>query len=66
PEQWENAHVTEAAGGVRDWETLKQVRALGVTRCGASRTQEMLDAARLEMGLESIRFTKPAQSAAGY
>ena len=55
----------KAAGGVRDWETLKQVRALGVTRCGASRTREMLDAARLEMGLEPIRFT-PTAPTAGY
>ncbi len=36
----------KAAGGVRDFATLEQVRALGVTRCGASRTQEMLGAAR--------------------
>lgn len=56
----------KAAGGVRDWETLKQVRALGVTRCGASRTQEMLDAARLEMGLEPIRFTPATLTAGGY
>lgn len=56
----------KAAGGVRDWETLKQVRALGVTRCGASRTQEMLDAARLDFGLEPIQFTPAASTAAGY
>ena len=56
----------KAAGGVRDWETLKQVRELGVTRCGASRTPEMLDAARLEMGLEPIRFTPAVPTVAGY
>jgi deoxyribose-phosphate aldolase len=28
---------------VRDLDTLIQVRELGVTRCGASRTREMLD-----------------------
>ncbi len=38
----ENVQV-KAAGGVRDLDTLIQVRELGVTRCGASRTQEMLD-----------------------
>ncbi|HTN73820.1 MAG TPA: deoxyribose-phosphate aldolase [Pirellulaceae bacterium] len=33
----------KAAGGVRDLDTLIQVRELGVSRCGASRTQEMLN-----------------------
>ena len=33
----------KAAGGVRDLDTLLKVRALGVTRCGASRTKDMLD-----------------------
>jgi deoxyribose-phosphate aldolase len=38
------AHVqVKAAGGVRDLDKLLQVRALGVTRVGASRTKEMLD-----------------------
>lgn len=37
-------HVqVKAAGGVRDLDALLKVRALGVTRCGASRTQDMLD-----------------------
>lgn len=40
-------HVqVKAAGGIRDLDTLLAVRALGVTRCGASRTKEMLDEAR--------------------
>lgn len=33
----------KAAGGVRDLDKLLEVRALGVTRVGASRTKEMLD-----------------------
>jgi len=33
----------KAAGGVRDLDRLLEVRALGVTRCGASRTKDMLD-----------------------
>jgi deoxyribose-phosphate aldolase len=33
----------KAAGGVRDLDKLLEVRALGVTRCGASRTKEILD-----------------------
>lgn len=45
------SHVqVKAAGGVRDLDTLLQVRALGVTRCGASRTREMLDECRRRLG----------------
>jgi deoxyribose-phosphate aldolase len=33
----------KAAGGVRDMDKLLEVRALGVTRVGASRTKDMLD-----------------------
>jgi deoxyribose-phosphate aldolase len=41
------AHVqVKAAGGVRDLDTLLAVRAIGATRCGASRTKEILDEAR--------------------
>jgi deoxyribose-phosphate aldolase len=40
-------HVqVKAAGGVRDLEALLAVRALGVTRVGASRTQDILDECR--------------------
>ncbi len=56
----------KAAGGVRDWPTLKKLQALGVTRCGASRTQDMLDAARQEMGLEPIAFSPAADSSSHY
>lgn len=44
----------KAAGGVRDLDALIAVRELGVTRCGASRTQEMLDACRERLGLTPI------------
>lgn len=51
-------HVqVKAAGGVRDLTTLLQVRELGVTRCGASRTKEMLDEARMRLGLSPITIT---------
>ncbi|MBM3502121.1 MAG: deoxyribose-phosphate aldolase, partial [Armatimonadetes bacterium] len=41
------AHVqVKAAGGVRTLDGLLEMRALGVTRVGASRTQEMLDECR--------------------
>ncbi|HET6424069.1 MAG TPA: deoxyribose-phosphate aldolase [Planctomycetaceae bacterium] len=48
-------HVqVKAAGGVRDLATLLQVREIGVTRCGASRTKEMLDEARAQLGMPPI------------
>jgi deoxyribose-phosphate aldolase len=38
------AHIqVKAAGGIRDLDALLRVRALGVTRSGATRTAEMLD-----------------------
>jgi deoxyribose-phosphate aldolase len=49
------AHVqVKAAGGVRDLDTLLKVRELGATRCGASRTQEILDEANRRLGLRPI------------
>jgi deoxyribose-phosphate aldolase len=46
------AHVqVKAAGGIRDLDALLEVRAVGVTRCGASRTREMLDEACRRLGL---------------
>jgi len=51
-------HVqVKAAGGVRDLDALLAVRALGVSRCGASRTKDMLDEARKRLGLPAIDFT---------
>ena len=45
------AHVqVKAAGGVRDLEPLLLMRAAGCTRCGASRTKEILDQARQRFG----------------
>jgi len=49
----ENVQV-KAAGGVRDLQTLLEVRAIGVSRCGSSRTRELLDPARQELGLPPI------------
>jgi len=40
----------KAAGGVRDLDKLLEVRALGVTRVGATRTKEMLDECRHRLG----------------
>ena len=57
----------KAAGGVRDLDTLLKVRALGVTRCGASRTAAMLDECRKRLGLPAIVHASAAHSTpAGY
>ncbi len=49
-------HVAvKAAGGVRDLDTVLAVRDLGVSRCGASRTSEILDEARRRLGLPPIQ-----------
>jgi len=41
----------KAAGGIRTLDRLLQVRALGVTRVGASRTVDILDECRRRLGL---------------
>lgn len=41
----------KAAGGIRTLDKLLQVRALGVTRVGASATQKILDECRVQLGL---------------
>jgi deoxyribose-phosphate aldolase len=56
-------HVqVKAAGGVRDLDGLLAVRALGVTRCGASRTADILGEARRRLGLPAIEATASADS----
>lgn len=40
----------KAAGGVRDLDKVLEVRSLGVTRVGASRTREILDECRRRLG----------------
>jgi deoxyribose-phosphate aldolase len=54
----------KAAGGVRDLDALLAVRDLGVTRCGASRTADMLNEARTRLGLPAISVA--ATSSGGY
>jgi deoxyribose-phosphate aldolase len=59
-------HVqVKAAGGVRDLDALLAVRDLGVSRCGASRTKEMLDECRIRLNLPPVTHTFVAQSS-GY
>jgi deoxyribose-phosphate aldolase len=48
----------KAAGGVRDLDGLLAVRDLGVTRCGASRTADMMDECRKRLGLPPIDVPK--------
>jgi len=44
----------KAAGGIRDLDTLLAVRAIGVSRVGATRTETMLEDCRKRLGLEPI------------
>jgi deoxyribose-phosphate aldolase len=50
----------KAAGGVRDLDSLLRVRAIGVTRCGATRTAAMLDEARRRLGLGAVSLSVTA------
>jgi deoxyribose-phosphate aldolase len=50
----------KAAGGVRDLDKLLEVRELGVSRCGASRTKEMMDEARRRLNLPAIDVASSA------
>lgn len=56
-------HVqVKAAGGVRDLDALLAVRELGVSRCGASRTKEMMDECRHRLGLDPIHVNASGAS----
>ena len=44
----------KAAGGIRDLDVLLTVRAIGVSRVGATRTESMLDDCRKRLGLAPI------------
>ena len=44
----------KAAGGVRDLDALLEVRALGVTRVGATRTASMLDECRRRLEMPAV------------
>ncbi len=59
-------HVqVKAAGGVRVFEKLLEVRALGVSRVGASATKVILDECRQTLGLEPILVADAATNS-GY
>jgi deoxyribose-phosphate aldolase len=60
------AHVqVKAAGGVRDVDTLIKVHQLGVSRCGTSKSKELLDDWRKRLNLEPIAFAG-GPAASGY
>jgi deoxyribose-phosphate aldolase len=44
----------KAAGGIRDLDALLAVRAIGVTRVGATRTAQMLDECRRRLQLHPV------------
>ena len=52
----------KAAGGVKDLQTLLNVRQIGVSRCGSSRTRELIDPAREQLGLPPINLKQNAGS----
>jgi len=55
----------KAAGGIRDLDALLAVRAIGVTRAGATRTAAMLEEGRKRLGLAPLTPAAPARLA-GY
>ncbi len=55
----------KAAGGIRDLDALLEVRAMGVTRVGASRTSDILNECRRRLGLDPIQGQEQ-RGAGGY
>ena len=56
----------KAAGGIRDLDALLAVRAIGVSRVGATRTEAMLEECRKRLGLEPITPVAASAAPAGY
>jgi deoxyribose-phosphate aldolase len=56
----------KAAGGIRDLDALLTVRAIGVSRAGATRTQNMLEDCRKRLGLEPIFQSTATAAPVGY
>lgn len=55
----------KAAGGIRDLDALLAVRAIGISRVGATRTQSMLEECRRRLGLGPIE-SRQATATGGY
>ena len=56
----------KAAGGIRTLDALLEVRAIGVTRVGATRTAEMLEECRRRLGMTALAENGVSVSPAGY
>jgi deoxyribose-phosphate aldolase len=56
----------KAAGGIRDLDAMLVVRALGVSRVGATRTEAILEECRRRLGLEPITHTAESTAPVGY
>ena len=57
----------KAAGGVRDLDKVLEIRDLGVTRVGASKTKEILDDCRQRLGLPPLNVpSSPSTLKGGY
>ena len=56
----------KAAGGIRHLDALLNVRAIGVSRVGATRTEAMLEDCRKRLGLDPISSVTASASPAGY
>ena len=54
----------KAAGGVKDFSTLLNMRALGATRIGTSSTQKILDECRFTLGLQGLFVKRSSHSSA--
>lgn len=65
--QYSPPHVqVKAAGGIRTLDRLLELRALGVTRIGASATVAILDECRRRLGLPAIVSAGEGRSPEGY
>jgi deoxyribose-phosphate aldolase len=56
----------KAAGGIRDLDALLNVRAIGVSRVGATRTEAMLEECRKRLGLEPITKSLTSETPGSY
>lgn len=61
-----SAVQVKAAGGVRTLDRLLDVRAIGVSRAGATATRVILDEARIRLGLPPIEIASLATTSGGY
>lgn len=61
-----SAVQVKAAGGIRDLDAMLAVRAIGVSRVGATRTETMLEEGRKRLGLGPISSVLAAAAPQGY